>query len=183
MRKPSAGRWFEVLFWIGFAVAAYALSLGFDRGVEMYRFGAAGWPRAVILVIFLAALGQLLHDFRGGAEKRGAAAAPAPVDSFSQIATEHGQRYFVRMGITMALPVFYAGLLNHTGYYFTTPFFLAAYLFVTGERRVRWLIGVPLAVYAVLTILFTRYLYVGLPVGYWPGFYDFGNWLVVLIRA
>ena len=37
-------------------------------------------------------------------------------------------------------------------------------------------------IWGVLTVLFTRFLYVGLPVGYWPGFYDFSNWLVVLIR-
>ena len=176
MRKPSAGQWFEFLVWTGFAVAAYALSFGFDRGVEMYRYGAAGWPRAVVLIILLAAAGQLLHDLRGGG------AATAAVDYFSRMATEHGQRYVVRMGITLALPVLYASLLDHSGYYFTTPFFLAGYLYVTGERRVKWLIGMPLVIYAVLTVLFTRYLYVGLPVGYWPGFYDFGNWLVVLIR-
>ena len=29
----------------------------------------------------------------------------------------------------------------------------------------------------------TRVLYVGLPTGYWPGFYDFGNWVVVLLRG
>ena len=36
-----------------------------------------------------------------------------------------------------------------------------------------------LGLYAVVTLIFTRLLYVGLPTGYWPGFYDFGNWVVV----
>ena len=76
----------------------------------------------------------------------------------------------------------YASLLQAAGYYALTPLFLAAFLAVTGERRIKWLIIVPLAIYGVLTIVFTRYLYVGLPTGYWPGFYDFSNWLVVLVR-
>jgi len=53
---------------------------------------------------------------------------------------------------------------------------------MTGEHRIKWLIIVPIGIHVVLTFIFTRLLYVGLPVGYWPGFYDFGNWLVVLIR-
>jgi hypothetical protein len=86
------------------------------------------------------------------------------------------------MGITLALPIVYASLLNGTGYYFTTPLFLAAYLYMTGVRAARPLILVPLVIYVVVTFIFTRILYVGLPVGYWPGFYDFSNWLIVLIR-
>ena len=35
----------------------------------------------------------------------------------------------------------------------------------------------------MVTVIFTRLLYVGLPTGYWPGFYDFGNWVVVFVRA
>ena len=98
------------------------------------------------------------------------------------MAAEHGSEFFVRMGITLALPLTYAGLLNLTGYYFTTPVFLAVYLYMTGITRMKPLIIVPAVIWGVLTILFTRFLYVGLPVGYWPGFYDFSNWLVVLIR-
>ena len=93
-----------------------------------------------------------------------------------------GRQFYVRMGSTLALPIVYARLLNGPGYYFTTPLFLAAYLYMTGVRQARPLILVPLVIYVVVTFIFTRILYVGLPVGYWPGFYDFSNWLVVLIR-
>lgn len=181
MARLTGGQWFEIVFWIGFAAAAYVLSFQFDREVQMYRFGAAAWPRAVIVLILAAAIGQFLTDLR---QRRAAAAAGDALDDgyFRRMADQHGAGFFVRMGITLALPLVYAGLLQNTGYYFTTPFFLAAYLYITGERRTGWLIGVPLGIYAVLTVIFTRFLYVGLPVGYWPGFYDFGNWLVVLIR-
>jgi hypothetical protein len=180
MGKLTGGQWFEIVFWTGFATAAYVLSFQFDRDVQMYRFGAAAWPRAVILLILAAAVGQLVADVRA---RKAAAAAGALEDGyFRRMADEHGAAFFVRMGITLALPLAYAALLQNTGYYFTTPFFLAAYLYITGEHRIKWLIIVPLAIYVVITFIFTRLLYVGLPVGYWPGFYDLGNWIVVLIR-
>lgn len=181
MGRLTGGQWFEIVFWIGFAAAAYILSFQFDRALPMYRFGASAWPRAVILVILAAAVGQFVVDLRA---RKAAAAAGAALDDgyFRRMAEEHGAAFFVRMGITLALPLIYAASLQNTGYYFTTPFFLAAYLYITGEHRIKWLIVVPLAIYVVLTIIFTRFLYVGLPVGYWPGFYDFGNWVVVLIR-
>jgi hypothetical protein len=87
------------------------------------------------------------------------------------------------MGLTLALPLVYAALLQGMGYYALTPFFLAGYLYVTGVRRAAPLILVPLVLYGAVTVLFTRVLYVGLPTGYWPGFYDFGNWVVILLRG
>ncbi len=176
MRRLTPGQWFEAAVWIAFAGSAFALSFTFDREIEMYKFGAAGWPRVVILLIVVAAVGQLFQNL-----KTGQPAAQHDSGYFGKV-FEHGPQFYVRMGITLALPLIYASLLNGTGYYFTTPLFLAAYLYMTGVRQVRPLILVPLVIYGVVTFIFTRILYVGLPVGYWPGFYDFSNWLITLIR-
>lgn len=176
MSRLTPGQWFEVFVWTAFAAFAYAVSFTFDREIEMYRFGAAGWPRVVIGLIVVAAVGQFLHNLKAG--RPAALHDPGYFGKFS----EHGPQFYVRMGITLALPIVYASLLNGTGYYFTTPLFLAAYLYMTGVRQALPLIMVPLVIYVVVTVIFTRILYVGLPVGYWPGFYDFSNWLVVLIR-
>lgn len=177
MPRLSAGQWFELGFWIVFAAVAYGFSFEFDREIEMFRFGASGWPRVIIALIVIAVAGQLFQDIRAGNADPGDIAEPGPSG------TRNDPGSTVAIVITLALPILYASLLEYTGYYFTTPLFLAAYLYVTGERRVRWLVVVPLVIYVVLTILFTRFLYVGLPVGYWPGFYDFSNWLIVFIRS
>lgn len=177
MPRLSAGQWFELGFWIVFAAVAYGFSFEFDREIEMFRFGASGWPRVIIVLIVIAVAGQLFQDIRAGNADPGDIAEPGPSG------TRNDPGSTVAIVITLALPILYASLLEYTGYYFTTPLFLAAYLYVTGERRVRWLVVVPLVIYVVLTILFTRFLYVGLPVGYWPGFYDFSNWLIVFIRS
>ena len=177
MGRLTAGQWTEIIIWLAVAAFAYAYSFEFDREVEGYRYGASGWPRAVILLIALGAMGQFVQDLRK------AKVSPVYDPGYFSKFSEHGPQFFIRMGLTMALPLAYAGLMQGMGYYFLTPFFLAAYLYLTGEHRVKMLIFVPLAIYSVVTIVFTRILYVGLPTGYWPGFYDFGNWMVVLIRS
>ena len=181
MKRLTTRQWLEVAFWLVFAGLAYIFSFGFSRDIEMYKFGAAGWPRVLIFLIVAAAIGQLIQLLLGReADARGVAANAQ--SSSADVAGRHDRASITRMGLTLALPIVYAGLLNYTGYYFTTPFFLAGYLYLIGERRVKWLVIVPIVIWVVLTILFTRFLYVGLPVGYWPGFYDFSNWLIVLIR-
>ena len=181
MKRLTTRQWLEVAFWLVFAGLAYIFSFGFSRDIEMYKFGAAGWPRVLIFLIVAAAIGQLTQLLLGReADARGVAANDQ--SSSADVAGRHDMASITRMGLTLALPIVYASLLNYTGYYFTTPLFLAGYLYLIGERRVKWLVIVPIAIWAVLTIVFTRFLYVGLPVGYWPGFYDFSNWLIVLIR-
>ncbi len=177
MGRLSLGQWFEVGVWLAVAGVAYGFSLQFDRDIEMYRFGAAGWPRSIILLIVLGAVGQFVQDLRTVPETR--TRESGYLDRFS----EHGPHFFLRMGLTLVLPIVYAALLQGMGYYFLTPFFLAGYLYLTGERRVTALILVPLLIYSAVTLIFTRLLYVGLPIGYWPGFYDLGNWFVVILRG
>ncbi|MFQ5545958.1 MAG: hypothetical protein ACE5FE_08265, partial [Acidiferrobacterales bacterium] len=65
IRRLTAGQWFELTFWATFGGLAYALSFQFDREIELYKFGASGWPRVVILLICLAAVGQFIQSIRG----------------------------------------------------------------------------------------------------------------------
>jgi len=177
MPKLTAGQWTEIVIWLVVAGFAYGFSFEFDRDIDMYRFGASGWPRAVILLIALAAIGQFLQDVRT------AQTSPLYDPGYFSRFSEHGPRFMIRMGLTLALPLVYAGLMQEMGYYFLTPFFLMGYLYLTGEHRLKMLVLVPFSIFIVVTVIFTRVLYVGLPTGYWPGFYDFGNWAVVLIRG
>ena len=181
VRRFSPGRWLEAAFWLGFAALAYAFTFAFDRDIEIYRFGAAGWPRAVIVLLALAALCQLVQALR-------APEAPRPESeeeadrSGTAPATPGDDGYRLRVALTLLLPLVYAASLDHTGFYVTTPVFLAAYLFVIGERRIRFLILVPLVIYLFLLLFFTKLLYVNLPVGNWHPFYDVSHWLLVRLR-
>jgi hypothetical protein len=176
MGKLTAGQWVEIAIWMAVAVVAFGFTFQFDRQIEFYKFGASGWPRVVILMIFLGAIGQFIQDVRKA--KTDPVYDPGYFSKFS----EHGTGFIIRMGLTLALPLAYAALLQGMGYYFLTPFFLAGYLYLTGVRRLKMLILVPLLIYGVITFIFTKILYIGLPIGYWPGFYDFGNWFVNTVR-
>lgn len=177
MGKLTAGQWTEIAIWVAVAAVAYGFSFGFDRNIEMYKFGASGWPRAVVLMIALAAVGQFLQDLRKA--KTTSLYDPGYFSQFS----EHGPRFVIRMGLTLLLPLLYALMLQGMGYYFLTVFFLMGYLYLTGEHRPIVLVLVPFSIFIVVTFVFTRILYVGLPTGYWPGFYDFGNWFVGIMRG
>lgn len=177
MGKLTSGQWTEIGIWLAVAGLAFGYSFEFDREVEGYIFGASGWPRVIIVMIFLGAVGQFVQNLRKA--KTDPVYDPGYFSQFS----EHGAEFIIRMGLTLALPLVYAMLLQGMGYYFLTPFFLGFYLYLTGERRAKMLIFVPLSIYGVITVIFTRVLYVGLPIGYWPGFYDFGNQVVILLRG
>ena len=176
MTSLTRGQIFEVVFWIPFAIAAFAMTFTFDRELEIYKFGAAAWPRGVLLLIVLAALGQLFQDIK----QRRRLESASEVDTTGPSNQMSG--HALRLGITLLLPVIYASLLDTTGFYFTTPIFIALYLYVNGEHRVRWLVGVTLLIYVLLVFFFAKLLRVGLPVGYAEPFYSFSNWLLVLIQ-
>ena len=177
MRRLSASQWFEFGFWVTFAGLAWYFSYDFSRDVEMYRFGADGWPRLIIILTAIAASGQMISVWRQA--PREASDQPGLIERLLDTPFAPA----ARLGFLLLLPIVYSLLLEKTGYYFTTPVFLALYLRVSGEDRWSRVLLIPLAIYGAVTVLFTRYLYMSLPVGYWPGFYDFSNWLVVLLRS
>jgi len=164
----------EAGVWLALAAITYGLTRQFDEPLSVYRFGAASWPRVLIVLMVVVALCQLgsrLEWFRRPLTARRPEAA-APVA---------GGVHLKRLA-TFALPVLYVFLLPRAGYYAVTPFFLAAYMLLLGERRLRHLVGTMLLVYALVLLAFTKLFFVPLPTGVWPGFYDFSNWFLSLIQ-
>jgi len=168
---------FEVALWLAFAGAAFYFTFDFDRGIEIYRFGAHGWPRVVIALIVIAALLQAFAVLR-----RPPAAVSDDGAEPGTTAENQGGGYKARVAATLLIPLVYAGLLENMGFYVLTPFFILAILLLAGERRWKVLLGVSLGIYAALVFFFGKLLYINLPVGNWHPFYDISNWLLVLIR-
>ncbi len=169
--------WVELTIWLALAATAFYLSFDFDEPLDMYRFGAASWPRALIAAIAVGALTQCVLAWRRRREERN-----VEVTGYWARIRESGLALNVKLVATFAVPLFYVYLLPKTGYYATTPFFLSGYMFLMGERRLIHLIGSSLFIYGLTLLIFTKLLFVALPVGNWPGFYHFSNWLLVLIR-
>lgn len=166
----------ELALWLGLALVAFALTFEFADEVGTYAWGAASWPRAVIALLALGALAQFAIRLRERGRRVSRAAPPPDEDPAQQTTTR------ARRAASLALPLVYVALLPHSGFYVTTPLFLAAYLLLLGERRIAVLIGAPLVIFALINLVFTKLFYVALPTGNWPGFYDVSNWFLVTVR-
>ena len=72
-------------------------------------------------------------------------------------------RFFAAIGLSVA----YLVLLPIMGFIAITPIFMIAFMALLGEKSWGWIIGVSLAMTAVIVVLFTKAMYVPLPRGEW----------------
>jgi hypothetical protein len=167
----------EGAFWLVFVCTALALTTQFDGPVVDFKYSAAAWPRVVIIVIGLCAVFQLagiIAKFRKSGET-------ARKENSSNGAN-HTLSIHLKRAATFCLPLIYLLLMPRAGYYITTPFFLAGYMMVLGERRRLFLLVTTLSIYACILVFFTLLLFVPLPVGTWPGFYELSSHFIAFVK-
>jgi hypothetical protein len=58
----------EAGLWLTLCLILYIYSFDFDQNIEIYKFGATAWPRTIILLIAIAAIGQLAQQWKRGDE-------------------------------------------------------------------------------------------------------------------
>ena len=208
-RIPRFG---EAGAWLALAVGMWIYSFRFDGEFPAYLWGPVSWPRAVLAAIVVLAVVQLVvrtvverraesvapdggpdgqgdtrHDTRGsgdgddaesldhGGGESGAPDAPAAAYS--------GLDARLRIVATFTLPLLYLVALPRTGYFVTTPLFLIAYMLAFRERNLKYMLATTAGLYAGSLAIFSKLLFVPLPTGNWPGFYDFSNWLLEILHA
>jgi hypothetical protein len=66
MGNLKPGHLVEAGLWFALCLFLYAFSFEFERPIEIYKFGASAWPRAIILLMAIAAIGQLYHQWKYG---------------------------------------------------------------------------------------------------------------------
>jgi len=167
--SEKTGPLLELAFWLALALIAFGLSFQFSDEIGTYEWGAASWPRAVILLMAITAVVHAVIRLR---EPRRQALAEEG---------EEGSSLIGSLGLFI-LPLIYVWLLPRTGFYLTTPIFLIAFLLYVGERRLPVIAIATALITALVFLVFAKLFYVALPVGNWPGFYDVNNWLLVMIR-
>lgn len=237
MGKLRPGHFIEVGLWLALAAILYVYSFEFEQSIEIYKFGATGWPRAIILLIVVAALGQLFYHWLDGDEPTSGTLGAASDDGSEDAARESGHTSFAwyvstfvllaipflymripawmeqafsldatglhttklifagllfvvyvglmwrnYVGGMLALPIFFAALLEDLGFYAMAPLFIIGVMFLMGERRVHWMALIAALIMGVMLFLFVSLLYVGLPTGTVHPFYDFSHWLVARIQ-
>ena len=93
-----------------------------NQPIEIYKFGATGWPRVILLLILLVAFGNLYYNFINGSkvqqDRVGMRDDPDDVsyDSFDT---------YLKTGFILIIPFLYALSLKPVGFYFATPIFIA----------------------------------------------------------
>ena len=175
MSKLTKSHYLEGAIWAAVVVVFYAFSFEFDKDIEIYKFGATGWPRAILAMLVLVLVGNLFYQHQHGSN-----AQPGRVgvtdDDLADTKKTFGS--VVNIISFILLPLLYAWSLKPVGFYSATPIFAAGIILLLGERRPKYVIGVTLLIYALLIGLFMIVLNAPLPQGTISPFYDFSAFML-----
>ena len=178
----------EFIWWLLFVVVAWFFSADFaNENLAGYKWGPASWPRAILLMIVFAAGVQCLQKLLAAKAAARTQSEPALQAQSSQTqsspAGEQEPSSMARVWLLFAVAMIYVLSMRYVGFYFSSMVFLVACLYIMGERRPLFLCLIPITIFLVINIIFTSLLYVPLPTGTLPGFYDFSNWFIILWRT
>lgn len=166
--------WLGYACWCGLAIPGFVLTFGFEGDIANYRYGAGGWPRVLFVAMLFFATIQLLVSLRR---------LPESGESAHEEGYDFGPPTLAGLPVrTVVLPILYIALLSPVGFFVATPPFLAGVMISMGERRPVHIVVVTALIYALIILVFIKLLYVPLPIGTWPGFYEIGNWMLTTIR-
>ena len=175
MRQFTKMHFVESTVWVSLVILLFAFSFEFDKEIEIYKFGAAGWPRAVLGMLMLVIVGNIFHQMRHG-DNIQTGRVGVSEDEMSDV-----DRNFVSM-VTLTLfllaPLLYAWSLKPIGFYSATPFFIASIICLLGEFRVRRVLSITALIYGLLILLFLLVLNAPLPQGTVSPFYDFSAFML-----
>ena len=175
MGKLSRPDIFEAVFWLLISVIFFVVSFSFNQPIEIYKFGATGWPRVILFLMALVCLGNFYYAYSKGSKAQegrvGAKENDEPIEY-----TSIGQ-YF-KTGMVLMLPLVYALSLKPVGFYSGTPIFIALIMIAWGERRVRFILINTILIYAILIVLFMLVLNAPLPQGNMSPFYNISAFML-----
>ena len=152
----------------------YGFSFEFNQPIEIYIFGATAWPRVVIGLLLLATLGNLWFQYKHGAATQGT------LGQNDEKADLSAPGALQRMVAVLFVPFLFAYLLKPVGIYFGAPFFIAAIIWLFGERRWKAILIMTVVIYVVFIGLFLVILNAPLPQGNMSPFYDFSAWILTM---
>ncbi|MBC8407737.1 MAG: tripartite tricarboxylate transporter TctB family protein [Rhodobacteraceae bacterium] len=167
----------ETVVWGLIVIIFFGFSFEFDREIEIYKFGATGWPRTILVLLALVTLGNLFHLYSNGSI--GDAGRVGQLETDEEM-TYNSLRDYSKLLAILIGPLIYAILLKPVGFYFLTPFFISYIIVIFGERRLKFILGFTLLLYLILLLLFVVVLNAPLPQGNMSPFYDYSAFLLKL---
>lgn len=166
MGRLRPGHLVEAGLWLGLCLFLYIFSFEFEKDIEIYKYGASAWPRAIILLMAIAAIGQLAHHWLRGDESSSQMISAA-VDEGAEEAAHRSHHETVRWYLStlallsipfiyMRLPDWIAGWIGaeKTGLHITrvavAAILVAIVIYFVRHHRVRVALMLPLFFAALL---------------------------------
>jgi hypothetical protein len=177
MTKLKTRHIVETLVWLLTVVVFYLFSFEFDQEIEIYKFGATGWPRVILGLLLLVTLGNFLHLYKKGSE---AQQGRVGISDVEEEISYDGIGSIKKLIAILSLPLIFSWSLKPVGFYSATPVFIALTIMLLGEKRIKWVLGITLFIYLVLILLFMVILNAPLPQGNVSPFYDFSAFMLTL---
>lgn len=151
----------EPLAWLTLVLLAFIYTFQFDDPLPVYEWGPAHWPRVVLFGLFSAASWLLYAQCR----RAGAPAIQEMRESVEDDLDQLQGAARIRIGLIFVLPVFYTFFIHKMGFLLITPFFLFAYMWLMGVRKLRTLIIITVSVSAGIALVFVKLIFTYLPPG------------------
>ena len=94
----------ETAIWLVVIVFFYYHSFAFDKDIEIYRYGASAWPRTILLLMALVALGQFAYYWKTGGEDSTSGLASIMEDDAEKDANKWGLGWYLSTFVLLSLP-------------------------------------------------------------------------------
>ena len=167
----------ETAIWLGIVVIFFGYSFEFNQPIEIYKFGATGWPRVVLGLLLVITLGNLLHCYKHGSSVQQGRVGIADDD---EGLTFTDRASLIKVIAMLGTPFLFALSLKPVGIYFGAPFFIALVIYLFGERRWKPILAVTALIYGILLLLFLVILNAPLPQGNMSPFYDYSAFILTM---
>ena len=177
MTKLKTRHIVETLVWLLTVVVFFVYSFEFNQEIEIYKFGATGWPRVILGILLLVTLGNFLHMYKKGSEaQHGRVGISDQEEGISYDSVGSVQKLVA----ILILPFIFSWSLKPVGFYAATPIFVVLLIFLLGEKRIKWVLANTLIIYFLIIFLFMVLLNAPLPQGNVFPFYDFSALMLTL---
>ena len=177
MSKLKTNHKVETLIWLTIVTVFFVYSFEFNQEIEIYKFGATGWPRVILGLLLLVTLGNFLHLYKKGSEVQ---LGRVGISDVEEEISYDGIGSIKKLIAILSLPLIFSWSLKPVGFYSATPVFIALTIMLLGEKRIKWILGITLFIYLVLILLFMVILNAPLPQGNVSPFYDFSAFMLTL---
>ncbi|MEP3638727.1 MAG: tripartite tricarboxylate transporter TctB family protein [Paracoccaceae bacterium] len=163
----------EAVIFLLIVAVFYGFTFEFNQPIEIYRFGATAWPRVVIGLLLITTLGNIWFQRKHGS------AAQGTIGQKEEDAPDFSEPGSLpRMIAVLLTPLVFAWLLKPMGIYASAPFFIAAIIWLFGERRWKAIFLITVLIYILFIGLFLVILNAPLPQGNTSPFYDVSAWIL-----